>query len=485
MLCIAKYWIHPRMLFTSPLFLVFFLVVLLFSRLPMGWNLRKLILLLASYFFYASWNPPFVILLWVSTLVDYAVARKLGRSENARARKALLAISLAVNLGILCAFKYANFLSQSAYEFIGMAGWQVQYTTWNIVLPLGISFYTFQTMSYTIDVYRKKLEPTRNLLDFSLYVTFFPQLVAGPIVRATDFLWQLKEPRRGTPPQIYWGAMLFILGLFKKAFLADSVFAPMADMVYAAGATPTALQAWVGTYAFAGQIYCDFSGYTDMAIACALMLGFRLPDNFRAPYGAIGFSDFWKRWHISLSSWLRDYLYIPLGGNRKGRFRTRLNLLITMLLGGLWHGAAWTFVAWGALHGVYLGAERVIRRLVPERFGAGRLAKVLLVLLTFHLVCFGWILFRAESFPDAAGLISVMTGLRQNPGLEIFSRWDMALVLLCTGSLLLIHGLCRERRIEDLSARAGWLVTAGVASVMLFLALTAGDHGVEFIYFQF
>jgi alginate O-acetyltransferase complex protein AlgI len=340
-------------------------------------------------------------------------------------------------------------------------------------------------MSYTIDVYRKKLKPTRNLLEFALYVTFFPQLVAGPIVRASDFLWQLKEPRRATGPQMYWGVLLFILGLFKKTFLADAVFAPMADGVYAAAATPNALQAWVGTYAFAGQIYCDFSGYSDMAIACALMLGFRLPDNFRAPYGAIGFSDFWRRWHISLSSWLRDYLYIPLGGNRKGRTRTRLNLMITMLLGGLWHGAAWTFVAWGALHGLYLGAERVVRRFVPERFGAGRVAKVLLVVLTFQLVCFGWVLFRAESFAGAGSLIETMFGLNRTAGMMAFSRWNAALAMLAIVSLLLIHGLCRERRVEDLSAKAGWLVTAGVASVMLFLALTTGEKGVEFIYFQF
>ncbi|MCA8912762.1 MAG: MBOAT family protein, partial [Planctomycetes bacterium] len=328
------------MLFTSPVFLVFLLVVLLFSRLPLSWSVRKGILLLASYFFYASWNPPFVILLWVSTLVDYCVALGMARSEKPKRRKALLVVSIVVNLGILGAFKYANFLSQSFADIVGLAGGQVSFTTWNVVLPLGISFYTFQTMSYTIDVYRKKLTPTRNPLDFALYVTFFPQLVAGPIVRASDFLWQLKEPRKATGPQICWGALLFILGLFKKAFLADSVFAPVADGVYAVAAAPNALQAWVGTYAFAGQIYCDFSGYSDMAIACALMLGFRLPDNFRAPYGAIGFSDFWRRWHISLSSWLRDYLYIPLGGNRKGRIRTRINLLVTMLLGGLWHGAA-------------------------------------------------------------------------------------------------------------------------------------------------
>ncbi|MCA8919356.1 MAG: MBOAT family protein [Planctomycetes bacterium] len=473
------------MLFTSPVFILFFLIVFLFSRLPLNWSLRKSLLLVASYFFYASWNPPFVILLWVSTLIDYAVALKLGRTESKHARKALLGVSIFVNLGILCAFKYANFMSESFADFVGLAGWNVQYTTWSIVLPLGISFYTFQTMSYTIDVYRNKLKPTRNLLDFALYVTFFPQLVAGPIVRATDFLWQLKEPRRATSPQVYWGVLLFILGLFKKAFLADAVFAPIADVVYATGATPSALQAWVGTYAFAGQIYCDFSGYTDMAIACALILGFRLPDNFRAPYGAIGFSDFWRRWHISLSSWLRDYLYVPLGGNRKGRFRTRLNLLVTMLLGGLWHGAAWTFVAWGALHGVYLGAERVVRRFVPERFGASRLAKALLVLLTFHFVCFGWILFRAETFSDAASLISVMSGLQQSIGLPSFSRWDAGLVMLAMGGLVVIHSLCRERRVEDLSAQASWLVTAGVASVMLFLAVTAGDRGVEFIYFQF
>ena len=473
------------MLFTSPIFVLFFVVVVVLSRMPLGWNIRKSILLIASYAFYASWNPPFVILLWISTLVDYLVGLKLARSEAPGTRKALLVVSVCVNLGILCAFKYANFLSESFADIAGIAGWHVEYNAFSIVLPVGISFYTFQTMSYTIDLYRRKLEPTRNLLDFALYVTFFPQLVAGPIVRASEFLWQLKEPRRATSQQAYWGVLLFILGLFKKTFLADSVFAPVANGVFDGAAIPTAMQAWAGMYAFAGQIYCDFSGYTDMAIGCALILGFRLPDNFRAPYAAVGFSDFWRRWHISLSGWLRDYLYIPLGGNRKGRIRTRLNLLITMLLGGLWHGAAWTFVAWGGLHGLYLGAERLARDRLKLGWFKTRTGQFFLMLVTFHMVCFAWILFRAQSFPRAIHMFGALTNIASGQGPTTFSRWSAALAIGCIGLLVGAQWVFRNKRVEEVSQRAGWIVTALGAAVMLFLSLTAGAKGAEFIYFRF
>jgi D-alanyl-lipoteichoic acid acyltransferase DltB (MBOAT superfamily) len=390
-----------------------------------------------------------------------------------------------VNLGILCAFKYANFLAASFSDLAALAGWQVRSLSWSIVLPLGISFYTFQTMSYTIDVYRGKQQPTRSLLDFALYVTFFPQLVAGPIVRAGEFLWQLSQPRKAAARQMYWGVLLFILGLFKKSFLADSIFAPVANGVYLAQAVPTAFQAWTATYAFAGQIYCDFSGYTDMAIACALMLGFALPDNFRAPYGAVGFSDFWRRWHISLSSWLRDYLYIPLGGNRKGAIRTRVNLLVTMLLGGLWHGAAWTFVIWGGLHGVYLGVEQAAKRWLKHPLFGSRVAKFALMLLTFHLVCIGWVFFRAGTISRALEVLGAMSGLAAGPGLSMFSRWNAAVAAACMAAIVGIHWLWRDKRIEETSARAGWIVTGLGAGAMVFLTLTAGGERDAFIYFQF
>lgn len=473
------------MLFTSPVFILFFVVVLLFSRTRLPWGGRKFVLLVASYLFYAAWNPPFVLLLWLSTAVDFFLASRMPRTQSATKRKMLLVASLCVNLGVLGAFKYANFLADSFVAITGLAGWEVSSPAWSIVLPLGISFYTFQTLSYTIDVFRGKLQPTRNLLDFALYVTFFPQLVAGPIVRASEFLWQLDEPRRATPKQAYWGVLLFVLGLFKKAFLADSVFAPVATRVFDSAAIPTAIQAWTGMYAFAGQIYCDFSGYTDMAIGCALILGFRLPDNFRAPYAAVGFSDFWRRWHISLSSWLRDYLYIPLGGNRKGRIRTRVNLMITMLLGGLWHGAAWTFVAWGGLHGLYLGAERLARDRLNLKWFQTRTGQVLLMLVTFHMVCFAWILFRAQSFERALQMFGALSGIAAGHGPTAFSRWSAALALGCVGLLVGTQWVFRNKRLEELSARAGWFVTALTAAVMLFLSLTAGAKGAEFIYFRF
>lgn len=473
------------MLFTSPVFLLFLLCVLLLSRAPLKWNAKKIVLLLASYFFYASWNPPFVILLWISTLVDYNAALRMAASRKPRVRKFFLMLSLCVNLGILGAFKYADFMLNSFIDVAGWTGHEIAHTPFNFILPLGISFYTFQTMSYTIDVYRRKQKPTRNFADFALYVTFFPQLVAGPIVRAGEFLWQLKEERRATPTQLYWGVVLFIVGLFKKVFLADAVFARVVNTVYLSSGDPSFSQAWIGTYAFAGQIFCDFSGYTDMAIATALMLGFRLPDNFRAPYAAIGFSDFWRRWHISLSTWLRDYLYIPLGGNRKGKFRTRVNLMLTMLLGGLWHGAAWTFVIWGALHGLYLGLEHVAKRLSKPGLTDARVVKAVLMLLTFHLVCVGWVFFRAESFSQAIDLTGVMTGLGSGEGVVIQSRWYLYLALLCAWGLVLVHWFMRNRRLEDVSAKAGWSITAVTAGVMLFLTLTTGSPNADFIYFQF
>lgn len=473
------------MLFTSPVFLLFFVCVLIASRLPLGWTGRKTLLLLASYAFYASWNPPFVMLLWVSTVVDYWVSLRMAKTRRRGRRRAYLIVSLCVNLGILGTFKYADFMLETFQQIAGWGGHKTSFATLNFVLPLGISFYTFQTMSYTIDVYRRKLKPTRNLLEFALYVTFFPQLVAGPIVRAKDFLWQLKTPRKPTAKMMYWGVILFIVGLFKKVFLADSIFAPIVDNIYQLTADPTFIQVWGATYSFAGQIYCDFSGYTDMAIATALMLGFRLPDNFRAPYGALGFSDFWRRWHISLSTWLRDYLYIPLGGNRKGAIRTRVNLMLTMLLGGLWHGASWTFVVWGGLHGAYLWGERALRRIFGDKPIRRWWVKGFVILVTFQMVCVAWVFFRAETFEQSMQLLARMFMVETGEGAIIQSRFMFGVAVLGVGGLVGVHWLLRNRRLEDVSAKAGWIATGIVTGVMLFLVLTAGGGNAEFIYFQF
>src|SRR6185295_5324294 len=272
-----------------------------------------------------------------------------------------MVLSVVVDLGILAYFKYGTFALENFQAIAATFGVDYKPPGFDIVLPVGISFYTFATLSYTLDVYLRRAAPARNFLDYALFVTFFPHLVAGPIMRPTELVPQFAEPRRATPSQLRFGIALMTLGLFQKIVLADGFLGSPADRVFGGTRVPGLLDAWTGTLAFSGQIFCDFAGYSTTAIGAAMCLGFAMPDNFRFPYAAVGFSDFWRRWHITLSAWLRDYLYIPLGGNRHGPARTYFALMATMLLGGLWHGASWTFVAWGGLHGTYLSAERFLR----------------------------------------------------------------------------------------------------------------------------
>ncbi|MBK9568788.1 MAG: MBOAT family protein [Chitinophagaceae bacterium] len=348
------------MVFNSYTFIVFFILILILHNLPFSWKTKKINLLLASYIFYAAWTPPFILLLWLSTVVDFFVGRALYTQQNKNKKKVLLVVSLIGNLGMLCFFKYGGFLLENFTQLVNLAGIDFHPAKPNIILPAGISFYTFTTLCYTIDMYKQKSKPVKSILDFSLFVTFFPHLVAGPIVRPPQLVPQFETPRQATQKQMVEGLFLISLGLFMKVVLADSMLSATANDVFGAkGILPT-LDAWMGVLAFSGQIFFDFAGYSTCAIGVAACLGFVLPQNFLYPYAAIGFSDFWRRWHITLSAWLRDYLYIPLGGNRKGSFRTYINLMLTMLLGGLWHGANWTFVVWGGLHGFYLWVEKAI-----------------------------------------------------------------------------------------------------------------------------
>ena len=351
------------MLFNSLTFVVFFAVVLALHSAPFSWRQKKINLLLASYLFYAAWNPPFVVLLWISTVVDWHMAKWIFRENRLGRRRFFMIVSVAVNLGILGYFKYGGFLLENWTAAMHAIGVEYQAPAWNIILPVGISFYTFQTMAYSLDVYLRRAEPADSVLDFSLFVTFFPQLVAGPIVRPTQLIPQFRTPHQADRSQLMWGLTLMILGLFEKVVVADGALASSAEAVFSAEKALPWSDAWLGTLAFSGQIFCDFAGYSTTAIGAALCLGFSLPNNFNYPYAAIGFSDFWRRWHISLSTWLRDYLYIPLGGSRVGEGRTYVNLMVTMLLGGLWHGASWTFVVWGGLHGTYLAVERFLSEL--------------------------------------------------------------------------------------------------------------------------
>ncbi|MCC6930210.1 MAG: MBOAT family protein [Gemmatimonadaceae bacterium] len=473
------------MVFNSLTFLVFFAVVMaMYYLLPIGWTGRKVVLLVASYIFYAAWNPPFVLLLIASTVIDWEIAKRMAASERPSYRRALLGFSLVFNLGVLAFFKYGGFLLENFTRLVAMFGVEYQPPEWSIILPIGISFYTFLTLSYTIDVYYRVMEPGRSFLDYAFFITFFPHLVAGPIIRAADFLPQCVEPRRATRDQLGWGLALMVLGLFEKVILADTLLAPAADTVFGAASRAGFIDAWTGTLAFSAQIFFDFAGYTTTAIGCALCLGFVLTDNFRFPYAAVGFSDFWRRWHISLSTWLRDYLYVPLGGNRRGAARTQVNLMLTMLIGGLWHGAAWRFVVWGALHGTYLVAERRARQLWGgARVWSVPLMQLALALGTYALVCVTWVYFRAHSLADAWRISRAM--LLGGSDQMLLTNQDRAIVVGITVLLLAAHWRMRASSIEDeWKGLPRWLRPVVLASMVLAICLASGDER-AFIYFQF
>ena len=471
------------MVFNSLTFAVFFACVLVLHSLPFSWTVKKVNLLMASYLFYAAWNPPFVILLWVSTVVDWWAAQGLVRAQRPTARRSWMLLSVVANLGMLGFFKYGEFLLQNFTVLMRMVGMAYQPPHYAIVLPVGISFYTFATMSYTLDVYLRRAVPARRFLDYALFVTFFPHLVAGPIMRPTELVPQFAEPRRASAQQLGFGLALMTLGLFQKVVLADGFLAPIAERVFDQQVIPGALDAWGATLAFGGQIFCDFAGYSTTAIGTAMCLGFAMPDNFRFPYAAIGFSDFWRRWHITLSAWLRDYVYIPLGGSRHGEARTYFALMATMLMGGLWHGASWTFVVWGGLHGTYLAAERGLRRRCSH-YRPGPIALLGLGLLTFLSIQLTWVFFRAKTFAKAGVVLRGVFGMNKSlapilPGVELL------LVATTIAGIVAAHWLMRRRTLESVLARVPAPLLAGVWAVLAFAIIIEQGSGNAFIYFQF
>ncbi len=389
------------MLFPTFEFGVFFVIVF-----AVGWALqdrivwRNAFLTVASYVFYGWWNWRFAFLLFACTAANYYFALAMDRTENERRRKLLVIASLVWNLGILGYFKYCNFFLESLDSLLRAIGWPVSLPILEIVLPVGVSFFTFQAMSYVIDVYRRKMPASRSLLEILLFVSFFPQLVAGPIVRASHFLPQLRRKADPASIDVSRAFILILGGLFKKCVIANYIGTQLVDSVFQDPGSLSGLEALVGIYGWAVQIFCDFSAYSDIAIGVAALMGFDFPDNFNQPYRAASLRDYWRRWHISLSTWLRDYVYFPLGGSKKGNTRTYINLFITFVLGGLWHGAAWTFVAWGFIHASGLCIERAIRRKVGERQYPWW-AQALGVLATFHFVCAARIFFRSSSFETA------------------------------------------------------------------------------------
>jgi alginate O-acetyltransferase complex protein AlgI len=471
------------MLFNSLSFVVFLVIVLIlyYSKI-FNWSNKKRVLLLASYIFYGLWNPPLVILLWISTLVDWTAGKQLTIENNPRKRKFWLVLSMFVNLGFLAFFKYGDFLLENFVTLVNSFGIEFRARPMDIILPMGISFYTFQTMSYTIDLYKRKIQPAKTFLDFALYVTFFPQLVAGPIVRAQDLITQFYEEKRATFNQFVWGFFLLTIGVFQKVVLADTLLSDTADDVFGSSKLLNGVDAWTGTLAFSGQIFFDFAGYSTCAIGIALMLGFILPDNFKYPYASLGFSDLWKRWHITLSSWLKDYLYIPLGGNRHGITRMYVALMLTMLLGGIWHGAAWTFMVWGGLHGTYLILERLQRRYLP--FKINRWNGIVLAFITFSCVNITWVFFRARSFDIAWNMIKSMFYMQTN-GENILDTFSIIKVCTVVGILFLCHWLMRNSSMKELSQKISPWVLGVFWAIMIFLIVIAKGSGEQFIYFQF
>lgn len=483
------------MLFSQLQFWLFFAVVLTLYAV-LRHRAQNRMLLVASYVFYGAWDWRFLGLILLSTGVDYLVALRMGREENDQRRRYLMLVSLVMNLGMLGFFKYFNFFADSLHDLLNSMGFQPSPLVLSIVLPVGISFYTFQTLSYTIDVYRRELQPTADFLDFALFVAFFPQLVAGPIERASNLLPEIANPRRVTSEAFGRGVVLCTTGLIKKIVIADGI-APSVDAIYHSAA-PSGADILLATWLFAIQIYCDFSGYTDIARGVAKMLGFNLMLNFRQPYFATNPQEFWHRWHISLSSWLRDYLYISLGGNRKGRWKTYRNLMATMVLGGLWHGAAWHYVAWGAYQGLLLTLHRAFfgrhgSPLATVRDGferphvrwAGRLKRLVAIALFFQVVSYGWLLFRAESL----GQVGQFTQSLMHIGVAQFSALSIPKLpvptVLAIASLFLWDAL-----IERLGPTfyAGWATTlrgALYAGMVYLLAFGATTTTSAFIYFQF
>lgn len=474
------------MLFDSSLFIWFFLIVFVgFWLLARRETARLLWLLTASYIFYASWNAKFLGLIVFSTIVDFFLGQAIHKATDKKKRLALLWTSVGVNLGLLGLFKYTGFFLQTIQDIADAATLGVQVPMLKLLLPVGISFYTFQTMSYTIDIYRGEIEPIKSPLKFALFVSFFPQLVAGPIVRARDFLPQLHQQPQFFAREHSHGLYLIALGLFKKVAIANYLSVNIVDRVFEQPQSYSALEVLLGVYGYALQIYCDFSGYSDVAIGAALLLGFKLPINFNRPYASLDLQEFWRRWHISLSSWLRDYLYISLGGNRIGPSRTYINLLITMVLGGLWHGASWNFVIWGTLHGGVLAINRAFQRRVKHITFFQQPPvwyKVLCFLATFHFVCFAWIFFRAQDFGTAIRVLESMTELTFDlPNIT----WLIALAIF--GPLILhLTPQQWECRIRDKLLDAPIVIQA-LLLVMLAILLNQikGMDVVPFIYFQF
>ncbi|MGD8778862.1 MAG: MBOAT family O-acyltransferase [Ignavibacteria bacterium] len=469
------------LLFNSGFFLFFFFICLLFSQLFYNNRRAKIFFLLfASIYFYYKSSGIYFVLVIISSIIDFIAGREIFKSQSKSAKKVFLLLSLVTNFGLLGYFKYTNFFIKTIND-VASAGLDFA----DIFLPVGISFFTFQSLSYTIDIYRGRLEPENNFLNFLFFVSFFPQLVAGPIVRASVFLPQINEKPVLSRKDIGRAIFLIVTGLFKKAIIADYISINFVDRVFELPGRYTGLENLFALYGYSLQIFCDFSGYSDMAIGLALLLGFKLPDNFNSPYQSASITEFWRRWHISLSTWLKDYLYISLGGNRKGKIRQYGNLMITMLLGGLWHGASWKFVVWGGIHGAVLAIEKKFN--IPEWSNKNLLTRIIGVIVTFHIVALCWIFFRAQDFGLAMEMINqILFNFHGEIFLQFIDGYSLVFILILAGFIYHFIPRSFDNYLEGLITKSPLVLKALLLVFIIWLVAQAKSADIQpFIYFQF
>lgn len=473
------------MIFSSGIFLWLFAAFLpIYVTLNRRFTARILFVTLFSYYFYYKSSGTYFFLLAIVTVSDFFLAQRMERTATGWKRKALVTTSLSINLGLLAYFKYTNFLGGVIASFTGGS-----FTALDIFLPVGISFFTFQSLSYTIDVYRKEIKPLSSLLDYAFYVSFFPQLVAGPIVRARDFIPQIRKPLFVSQEMFGRGIFLIVSGLFKKAVISDYISVNFVERIFDNPTLYSGVENLMGVYGYALQIYCDFSGYSDMAIGIALLLGFHFNINFDSPYKSASITEFWRRWHISLSTWLRDYLYISLGGNRRGKFRQYLNLIITMFLGGLWHGASWNFIFWGTFHGIALALHKVWMSVTgrgkgEQSHGWRRAAGVF---ITFHFVCFCWIFFRNTDFQHSVNMLNqIFTAFRPQLFPQLIEGYWRVFALMLFGFLLHFAPDSWERALSRGVVRLPLIGKAMVVAALIYIVIQMKSTEIQpFIYFQF
>ena len=484
-LSVLAYDPKQPMIFSSGFFLWLFLgFSFVYMLLQKRMTARLLFVTAFSYYFYYKSSGIYFFLLGIVTVSDFCLARVMADTVSPWRRKVLVVTSLCINLGLLVYFKYTNFF----YEMLAPL-WGGGFHALDIFLPVGISFFTFQSLSYTLDVYRGDLKPLDSLLDYAFYISFFPQLVAGPIVRARDFIPQIRKPLFVSREMFGEGVFFIVSGLFKKAVISDYISVNFVERIFDNPGLYSGLENLFGVYGYALQIYCDFSGYSDMAIGIALLLGFRFPINFNSPYKSDSVTDFWHRWHISLSTWLRDYLYISLGGNRRGKIRTYINLILTMLLGGLWHGASWNFIVWGGLHGAALAVHKYLRSLLkrPKHYHSAGVHRFFAVVLTFHFVCFCWIFFRNTTFEGSLTMIrQIFTSFHPELFGQLVGGYWKVFMLMAVGYLLHWCPDSWQNACSRGMIRLPLLGQAVVLIALIYLVIQVKSSDIQpFIYFQF